>query len=108
MYRQMSEHRVLHFKSPDDWITYNRKFGTGDPFKSLMSHVHKMTRDIAVMQEFGPSPHMGMDYMRQYAEKRARDLGDEALGRGSGTNKKSAEVGAAAEAYEALADRPAH
>ncbi len=35
-------------------------------------------------------------------------LGDEALGRGSGTNKKSAEVGAAAEAYEALADRPAH
>ena len=79
MYRQMSEHRVLHFRSADDWITYNRKFGTGDPFKSLMSHVHKMTRDIAVMQEFGPSPHMGMDYMRQYAETRARNLGDEAL-----------------------------
>lgn len=79
MYRQMSEHRVLHFRSADDWITYNRKFGTGDPFKSLMSHVHKMTRDIAVMQEFGPSPHLGQDYMRQYAETRARNLGDEAL-----------------------------
>ena len=79
MYRQMSEHRVLHFRSADDWIAYNRAFGTGDPFKSLMSHVHKMTRDIAVMQEFGPSPHLGQDYMRQVAETRARNLGDIAL-----------------------------
>lgn len=46
MYRQMSEHRVLHFRSVGDWITYNLEFGTGDPFKSLMSHVHKMTRDM--------------------------------------------------------------
>lgn len=79
MYRQMSEHRVLHFRSADDWIAYNRAFGTGDPFKSLMSHVHKMTRDIAVMQEFGPSPHLGQDYMRQVAEMRARKEGDIAL-----------------------------
>lgn len=32
-------------------------------------------------------------------------LGDEPLGRGTGSNKKTAEVGAAAQAYEALADR---
>lgn len=79
MYRQMSEHRVLHFRSADDWIAYNREFGSGDPFKSLMSHVHSMTRDIAIMQEFGPNPRLGMDYMGQLAAKKAKAIGDEKL-----------------------------
>ena len=79
MYKKHSEARVLVFKSADDWISYNKDFGTGDPFKSIMGHVHRMARDISLMREFGPNPGMGLDYKRQLWEKKARDLGDTAL-----------------------------
>ena len=79
MYKKHSEARVLVFKSADDWINYNKDFGTGDPFKSIMGHVHRMARDISLMREFGPNPGMGLDYKRQLWEKKARDLGDTAL-----------------------------
>lgn len=79
MYRKHSEARVLVFKSADDWIAYNRDFGTGDPFKSIMGHVHRMARDISLMREFGPNPGMGLDYKRQLWTKKAKAAGDTAL-----------------------------
>lgn len=75
LYRRRSESRVLHFKSADDWIAYNKKYGTGDPFRSLMGHVHKMSRDIVAMRNFGPNPHLGVDYQRQLVTQRARAEG---------------------------------
>ncbi len=75
LYRRRAESRSLHFNSADQWIEYNKKYGSGDPFKSLMGHVHKMSRDIAAMREFGPNPGMGIEYQQQLAMKRARDEG---------------------------------
>ena len=75
LYRRRSQSRVLHFKSADDWIDYNKKFGTGDPLKSLMGHVQKMSRDIVAMREFGPNPMMGVEYQQQLAMQRARSDG---------------------------------
>ncbi|MFV1626861.1 hypothetical protein VWY34_14145 [Phaeobacter sp. JH20_02] len=75
LYRRRAESRVLHFKTSDDWIAYNKAYGTGDPFKSLMGHVHKMSRDIVAMREFGPNPGLGVEYQQQLAMKRARDEG---------------------------------
>lgn len=75
LYRRRAEQRTLHFKSSDDWIAYNKAYGTGDPFKSLMGHVHKMSRDIVAMREFGPNPGLGVEYQQQLAMKRARDEG---------------------------------
>ena len=75
LYRRRAEHRVLHFKSSDDWIAYNKAYGTGDPFKSLMGHLHKMSRDIVAMREFGPNPGLGVEYQQQLAMKRAREEG---------------------------------
>lgn len=77
LYKQHSEQRVLHFKTADDWIEYNRQFGSGDPFKSIMSHAHKMARDISMMKEFGPNPGLGADYRQQLWMQKAR--GNEAL-----------------------------
>lgn len=77
MYKRHSEARVLHFKSADDWMEYNRLFGSGDPFKSIMSHAHRMAKDISLMNEFGPNPALGADYRRQLWLKKAR--GNEAL-----------------------------
>lgn len=75
LYRRRSESRTLHFKSADDWIAYNTKYGAGDPFKSLMGHVHKMARDIVAMREFGPNPRLGVEYQQQLAMQRARKEG---------------------------------
>lgn len=75
MYRRHSESRVMHFKSADDWVGYNKRFGSGDPFSSIMSHVHRMSRDIVAMQEFGPNPGLGVDYQSQLVNKTAREQG---------------------------------
>lgn len=79
MYRRHSEARVLHFRSADDWIAYNRDFGSGDPFQALMSHVHRMARDIVLMRAYGPNPGLGVEYEAQLWRRKARNSGDEAL-----------------------------
>ncbi len=78
-YRRGSERRVLHFKTADDWMEYNKNFGSGDPFAALMGHVHKMARDITLMREYGPNPALGVDYEAQSWRKKARDAKDEGL-----------------------------
>ncbi|GGE29884.1 hypothetical protein GCM10011360_17430 [Primorskyibacter flagellatus] len=75
LYKRRAEHRYLHFVDADAWIDYNQRYGTGDPFKSLMGHVHKMARDIVSMREFGPNPGMGVEYQQQLAMERARKEG---------------------------------
>lgn len=75
MYRALSQKRVLHFVDDEAWIAYNRQFGSGDPFKSLMTHVNHMARDIAAMTEFGPNPALGLDFQRQLAMNEAMKRG---------------------------------
>lgn len=75
LYRRRSESRVLHFKSADDWVAYNKTYGTGDPLNSLMGHVHKMARDIVAMREFGPNPGLGIEYQQQLVGARTRAEG---------------------------------
>lgn len=76
---KMAEARVLHFKSADDWIAYNKAFGTGNPYASIIAHAHRMAEQIVMLREYGPSPELGLDYQRQLAVKKAREMGDEAL-----------------------------
>lgn len=61
-YRKHADQRHLHFKSGRDWMEYNRDFGTGGLSETLMSHVHRMARDIALMRDFGPNPKLGIKY----------------------------------------------
>lgn len=72
MYRKHSEQRVLHFKTADDWIAYNKQFGKGDPFASIMGHAHRMARDVALMRELGPNPGLGAEYRAQLWDQKAR------------------------------------
>lgn len=74
-----AEARVLHFKSADDWIDYNKTFGTGNPYASIIAHAHRMADNIVMLREYGPSPELGLDYQRQLAIAKAREMGDEAL-----------------------------
>ncbi|MBT9385467.1 hypothetical protein KM176_16455 [Pseudooceanicola sp. CBS1P-1] len=79
LHRRYSESRVLHFKSADDWMAYNERFGVSDPFGSIVGHLHRMARDIAMMRVLGPSHNLGLENLINHASKRvAGDLKAEA------------------------------
>lgn len=61
-WRRLSHHRVLHFKSADAWLRYNKKYGSGDPIRALHDHINGMAKDIAMMRAFSPTPTMGLTF----------------------------------------------
>ncbi len=75
---QHAEHRFLVFKSADDWLEYQRAFGQGDPFASMMNHINGMARDIAAIERLGPNPQAMLTFLKQRIEKagQARKTGE--------------------------------
>lgn len=51
-----SDHRVLHFQNGDAWMAYMDAFGEGSLYDSMIGHVGKMARDIAMVERYGPNP----------------------------------------------------
>lgn len=74
--KKVSQERVLHFKSADDWFAYNERFGTRDLFESVLGGLQHGARNAAIMRKFGTNPEAAfIADMTQLAE-RARDDGD--------------------------------
>lgn len=78
-YRKHQDQRHLHFKSGRDWMEYNRDFGSGGLHQTLMGHVHRMARDITLMQEFGPNPKLGAQYEADLWKAKSKKGRDENL-----------------------------
>lgn len=72
LFNGRGEHRVLHFKTADDWMAYNDAFGSQNPFESIISQFHGMSRDIARMRAFGPNPKAGLENALQVLQKSAQ------------------------------------
>lgn len=51
-----SEHRALHFKDADSYLSYNQQFGRGSVFASMQGHITGLGRDIGLTEHFGPNP----------------------------------------------------
>jgi len=66
---QNAEHRFLVFKSADDWMAYQKAFGEGDAFSSMMTYINRMARDTAAMEILGPNPEGTLNWFRQIIEK---------------------------------------
>jgi len=76
-----TDHRFLAFKSADDWMEYQTKFGNPDPFKTMMEHINGMSRDIALLKALGPNPDATHTYLIQLVKKQAAiDTAAEAQG----------------------------
>ena len=56
LHNRRVDHRFLAFKSADDWMEYQTRFGSPDPFKTMMEHINGMSRDIAMLKILGPNP----------------------------------------------------
>lgn len=65
--------RVLHFKDGDNWLEYNSRFGSEDPFTTLVSALDGYARDTAMMRVLGPNPTAGITYLGQLAIKQAEE-----------------------------------
>ena len=59
------DHRFLVFKDADSYLTYQSKFGDDDVISTLYQHLESLSRDTAIMRNFGPNPDSGMAYMKQ-------------------------------------------
>lgn len=55
--RRLSEHRDLHFKTPTDWIEYNKAYGSGSLWNTVGFGLKRSARDLVVLQNFGTNPH---------------------------------------------------
>lgn len=75
--RSLARHRVLHFKSADDWLAYNEAYGHGHIVTAMLAHQAKAARVAAQMQVLGPNPEVMLGAVLESLQKRAR--GDERL-----------------------------
>jgi len=64
------EHRQLHFKDADAYLAYSQKYGDAPLLQTLLNHVNRMARDIALVETLGPNPQAMMQYWLDVAEKR--------------------------------------
>ena len=66
-----TDHRVLHFKDAASWLDYQERFGSGDLWHTMTSHLHRMSRDIALIEALGSNPEAQFRYWQDYAVQQA-------------------------------------
>ena len=59
---RFSEERVLHFKSADDYIEYQKQFGDKSLYGVLTGHVSALSREIAIARKLGPNADQTVKY----------------------------------------------
>ena len=71
----LEQHRVLHYKGAEAWISAHEKYGDGNPFDVMVRHIGDMAHRTALVDTFGPNPDMMMKNMQAQAKKLAHDEG---------------------------------
>lgn len=51
-----SQARVIHFKDADAHVAYLAKYGRGTVFDAMSDHLRTMSRNIGLVETFGPNP----------------------------------------------------
>jgi hypothetical protein len=73
--RRLSEDRVLHWRGPDEWLAYNREFGTAGLVAGIVSENEHAARSIGLMRVWGPNPDAALQQDVQRIADRLRDEG---------------------------------
>lgn len=71
----LDNHRFLHYKDAESWLTAQEKYGDGNVFDVLTRHISDMTHKTALVEMFGPNPDMAMRNIQNQAIKLANDEG---------------------------------
>lgn len=62
--KRMSQERVLHFKSADDWMDYNDRFGDGRMMESILRGLEFNSRNTGLLRKLGTNPESMVDAMQ--------------------------------------------
>ena len=71
--RSLGRHRVLHFKTADDWLDYSRKFGYDNLFANFTNHQRSAARMAAQMSVLGPNPESMLASLTESMKRRIRN-----------------------------------
>lgn len=63
-----SQHRAIHFKDAQSYITYEQKFGTGSVMSTIVGRVRSMSKDIALLESLGPNPTTSFEMLDRLAD----------------------------------------
>jgi hypothetical protein len=69
-----SESRQIHFKDAQSYLDYMAEFGRGSMYDSMVGHIGGMSRDIGLVERYGPNPEQQMRV--QMDQARIADGGD--------------------------------
>lgn len=74
-----AESREIHFKDGEAYLQYLGQFGTGSMYDAMIGHIGGLSRDIGLVERYGPNPEAQMRVQFDLAQ---RADGDGALGGG--------------------------
>lgn len=63
------DHRELHFKDADAFLTYMQEYGAGSMYDAMVGHVGGISRDIGLVERYGPNPNAQMRLQLDMAAK---------------------------------------
>lgn len=66
----LERHRVLHFASPDAWLSYQQEFGEGHIFDGMVAHQSRAAMNAAQMEILGPNPGATLDRLLDTLRRR--------------------------------------
>ena len=70
---RLSEERVIHFQSADDWFDYNERFGTSTFREAYAFGMDRAARNIALMEGLGTNPNAMLDDILNTLRTKHRD-----------------------------------
>lgn len=80
MARKLSQERVIHFKSADDWFSYNEEFGGGNLREAVTAGLQNSARATGLMRVWGPTHedtfNRVVDMLLRDAKAAGTDAGD--------------------------------
>lgn len=62
-----NEGRQIHFRSADDYLEYQGSYGERTPYEVILGHVSGISKDIALVEQFGPNPDHTFRLLRDQA-----------------------------------------
>jgi hypothetical protein len=82
-----SDARVLHFADGDAWLAYMGEFGQGSLYDAMMGHVGMMSRNIGLVERYGPNPEQQARVQNDISQR--QDKPGSAANRSLGTTPES-------------------
>ena len=64
-----SDSRQIHFKDAEAYLAYMGKYGGGSMYDAMLGHIGGLSRDIALVERYGPNPAQQMKLQFDLAEK---------------------------------------